>query len=113
MSYEIHLCDSFKRAVKHLKRRYPNVTNDVSSAIRELQESPTKGDIVRGAKGVRKVRVENSDLNKGKSGSYRLLYYLVDRPSKRIYLIILFAKNERENISSKEILDLMRNAGLL
>ena len=113
MSYDIYFCDSFKKAIKHFKKRYPNVTEDVSKAIRELQETPTKGDVIRGAKGARKVRVANSDMNKGKSGGYRLLYYVVDEPTKSIYLVMLFAKNEQENISTKEVIELLKEANLL
>ena len=113
MSYEIYLCDSFKKAVKHYKKRFPHVAEDVGKTVRELQATPAKGDLIRGAKGVRKVRVDNSDMTKGKSGGYRLLYYFIDRPSQRIYLLMLYAKNERDSISSQEAVALLREAGLI
>jgi mRNA-degrading endonuclease RelE of RelBE toxin-antitoxin system len=113
MSYEIVLCESLKKSVKYLKKRYPHVAEDVKGIARELQDNPTKGDVVPGSKGCRKVRVENTDLNRGKSGSYRLLYYVEDQPSKMIFLLLLYAKSDRGDVPTKEIIDLLNNAGLL
>lgn len=113
MSYEIYLDDHFKRAVKHYKKRYPSVVEDVTKVVEELQQVPTKGKVVPGWKGVRKIRVDNSDITKGKSGSYRLLYYVINQPAKRLILLSLLAKNEREDFEKKEVLGILRDAGLL
>jgi mRNA-degrading endonuclease RelE of RelBE toxin-antitoxin system len=113
MSYEVVLCDSFKRAVKQFKKRYPNVTSDVSRAIQQLQDTPDAGDVIRGGKGTRKFRVENSDINKGKSGGYRMLYYVVDHPANVIYMITLYAKSDREDIPKNEVIELLKAAQLI
>jgi len=113
MSYEIVLGESFKKDVKHYKRHFPSVAEDIKAIGRDLQASPTKGDVVPGAKGVRKVRVENSDMNKGKVGSYRLLYYVVSQPTEIIYLLMLYAKNERGDVPAREIIGLLKKEGLI
>lgn len=40
----------------------------------ELSANPEKGDIIRGAAGARKIRMAAE--GRGKSGGYRVLYYL-------------------------------------
>jgi mRNA-degrading endonuclease RelE of RelBE toxin-antitoxin system len=48
-----------------------------------------------------KVRVRNSDLQKGKSAGYRLLYYLQTNSS--IILITIYSKSDQSDISSAEV----------
>jgi hypothetical protein len=47
------------------------------------------------------VRVANSSAARGKSGGYRIIYY-VALPTK-IVLLTIYAKSEQENIATKEI----------
>jgi len=113
MSYEVKLGAVFKKNVKHFKKHFPNVADDVKSVIKRLQEDPHLGDVVPGQKGVRKIRVDNSDMNKGKSGSYRLLYFVIDRPTETLYILMLYAKNQRDKIPTNEVLGVLREEGLL
>jgi mRNA-degrading endonuclease RelE of RelBE toxin-antitoxin system len=112
MSYAIVLHDSIKKAILQLQKRYPNVTEDVRRAIRELQENPRGGDVVSGANICRKIRVANSDSRKGKRGGYRLLYS-VDFVSKTIHLLLIYPKSIRDDVPTLEIIRLLRDAGLL
>jgi mRNA-degrading endonuclease RelE of RelBE toxin-antitoxin system len=112
MRYEIVLTDSIRVAVRRLKRRYPHVVDDLEVAVNALQERPTLGDVIVGGHGVRKVRVANRDAKRGKSGGYRLLYYLIDEPAKRIYLLLIYSKSEREDVDAKEIARLLQQAGI-
>lgn len=112
MSYEIVLCDSFKKAVKHLKKRHRNIAEDIKQAGYHLQKHPDAGDVIPGGKGIRKLRVQNSDMPKGARGSYRLLYYVQDTPNNTLYFLFIYAKNQRNNISRRELLELLQKAGL-
>lgn len=65
----------------------------------ELTIIPTKGDIIQGTGGLRKIRVAFD--NRGKSGSARVCY--VDFAAfEKIYLITAYTKNEKENLSKEE-----------
>lgn len=65
----------------------------------ELTIIPTKGDIIQGTGGLRKIRVAFD--NRGKSGSGRVCY--VDFAAfEKIYLITAYTKNEKENLSKEE-----------
>jgi mRNA-degrading endonuclease RelE of RelBE toxin-antitoxin system len=62
----------------------------------------TPGDQVQGVKyTVYKVRVRNSDTRKGKSGGYRVIYYV--RTADHIILIAVSSKTERTDITSDEL----------
>jgi hypothetical protein len=64
-----------------------------------LVDDPVAGDVIEGTGGVRKLRVALS--GGGKRGGARVIYYY--RQSKgRIYLVLVYAKNERENITRAE-----------
>lgn len=65
----------------------------------ELLKDLEKGDLVKGAGGIRKLRVARA--GGGKSGGYRVFY--LDLPQKGItYLMALLDKRESENISDHE-----------
>ena len=108
MNYDIVLSPSFKRSIKKLKKRFPSVKQDVELAIEILLEHPTLGAVIPGGAGVRKFRVKNSDLGRGKSGGYRLLYYIEEQKVRRLYLLLLYAKSDRETISLQEIQQLLK-----
>ena len=62
-----------------------------------LLERPDAGQVVHGTGGVRKLRWAMT--GRGKSGGLRVIYYW--RVSNdEIWLLTMYSKNERENISS-------------
>jgi hypothetical protein len=74
------------------------VTDDEYADFQQiLARSPSKGAILEGCGGVRKVRM--AAKGKGTSGGARVLYlYLPNR--NLIYLLYLFTKGDAENISA-------------
>lgn len=73
--------------------------DDLKSLQEELILSPTKGDLMKGTGGLRKLRIAFE--GRGKSGSGRVCY--VDfAVYDKIYLITAYPKNEKENLSKKE-----------
>ena len=71
--------------------------------LRELQnyllEHPEIAPVIQGTGGVRKLRWARE--GRGKSGSLRTIY-LDMRASGLIYLITVFGKDEKDNLSSEE-----------
>lgn len=53
-----------------------------------------------------KIRVASLSRKIGKSGAYRLICY-AEKEDGKIYLLTIYSKNERENITNKEILELI------
>ena len=71
--------------------------------LRQLQEillqNPKAGAIIRGTKGLRKIRIAFE--GQGKSGSGRVAY--VDfTVHETVYLITAYPKNEKDNLSQAE-----------
>lgn len=67
----------FQRKLKSLAKKYRSIQADILPIIKQLEAGEHPGDQVPdiGYK-VYKVRIKNSDIQKGKSGGYRLLYYI-------------------------------------
>ena len=71
--------------------------------LRQLQETllqnPKAGDVIRGTKGLRKIRI--AFQGQGKSGSGRVAY--VDfAVYEMVYLITAYSKNEKDNLTKAE-----------
>jgi hypothetical protein len=72
---------------------------DLRRLQRELLQNPKAGDVMRGTGRLRKMRF--SFEHQGKSGSTRVCY--VDfEVQEAIYLLAVFAKNQKENLSKAE-----------
>lgn len=78
----------------------------------ELLQRPEAGSVIPGAGGVRKLRVMNPNRGKGKRGGYRVIY--LDVPEmKRIFLVTLYCKGEKTDVSQAEVRDFKRMADFL
>lgn len=67
--------------------------------IRYLALHPRAGDLMEGTGGVRKLRWRRG--GRGKSGGVRVIYYFHDEHMP-LYLLTLFAKGDRANLSKAE-----------
>jgi len=68
-----------------------------------LSEHPKTGDVMEGTGGVRKLRWSRG--GRGKSGGVRVIYYYHDELMP-LYLLTLFAKGDKENLTKTERNDL-------
>ena len=68
------------------------IRGDVALA---LSINPTLGDVMAGTGGARKLRWARK--NEGKSGGFRVITYFPG--ADRVYLIDVFAKNDKANLS--------------
>jgi len=110
MSYKIIPTPEFIKNLKSLKKRYKNIKNDIKKLSDELKKEPTLG--VSLGKNIYKIRVKNSDINKGKSAGYRVITYLISEDYE-IYLITIYSKSDQENILDEEIKKLIEELDIL
>jgi mRNA-degrading endonuclease RelE of RelBE toxin-antitoxin system len=72
-------------------------------AIKELQTDPKIGKVIPHDDGARKLRLANSSANKGKSGGFRLIYYVQELPKPILWFLLVYSKNEQEDVGSSEL----------
>ena len=68
--------------------------------ITQIANHPEAGVLIRGSGGVRKLRHARAGM--GKSGGVRVIYFFHNHDFP-IFLLTVFAKNERANLSQAEI----------
>ncbi|MEG4075137.1 type II toxin-antitoxin system RelE/ParE family toxin [Microcoleus sp. Pol14C2] len=72
---QIELTPRFQRDLRTLAKRYRNIRNDIQPVIEQLQAGELPGDRIPGMEyEIFKVRIKNSDIQKGKSAGYRAIY---------------------------------------
>jgi mRNA-degrading endonuclease RelE of RelBE toxin-antitoxin system len=99
---QIALTPRFKRDLRELAKRYRSIRSDIQPLIEQLQAGQTPGDRIAGVKyQVFKVRLQNTNIQKGKSGGYRVIYYL--KTEQNIILTTIYSKSDFSDISRQVI----------
>jgi hypothetical protein len=78
-----------------------------SEIVTRLAQDPECGDLIVGTGGFRKIRVGRGGM--GRRGGARVIYILRN-PGLPIFLVMAYAKNEKENLTRKERNQLAKRA---
>ena len=74
---QVLFSDRFERDVRRLSKRNRRIRPDIQPLIEQLAAGELLGDQIPDiGYTVFKVRLRNSNTQKGKSGGYRIIYYL-------------------------------------
>ncbi|MFZ2658216.1 MAG: type II toxin-antitoxin system RelE/ParE family toxin [Victivallales bacterium] len=73
----------------------------------ELLTNPKAGDVIEHSGGLRKIRFGIKGKGRGKRGGIRIIYFYHE-VKVRIYLLVSYSKNEKDDLSAKE-LEILRN----
>jgi len=84
--------------------------DEIYSVINYLADHPAAGDIMQGTGGLRKLRW--SAHGKGKSGGVRVIYYFHNE-SLPLFLLTVFGKGEKANLTKAERNDLAKLTSIL
>jgi mRNA-degrading endonuclease RelE of RelBE toxin-antitoxin system len=99
---EIRLTPNFRQQVRKLEKKYRQLRSDLQPILEQIQSGDIVGDRLQGVgTEVFKVRVRNSDAKRGKSGGYRLIYWL--RLPEYIVLLDIYSKSEQDDIEVETI----------
>lgn len=99
---QVQASGTFTRNIRNLAKKYRSIRNDIQPVIEQLERGDLPGDKIPGiGYDVFKLRVRNSDIQKGKSGGYRLIYYV--KTATGIILLTIYAKSEQADIVADEI----------
>jgi mRNA-degrading endonuclease RelE of RelBE toxin-antitoxin system len=100
----VKFTDEFEEKTYRLSKKYRSIRKDLEPIIAQLEEKVVLGDRLAGFGSnlyVYKVRVKNSDIQKGKSAGYRIIYLLESERS--ILLLTIYSKSEQEDITVNQI----------
>ncbi|MDD2780165.1 type II toxin-antitoxin system RelE/ParE family toxin [Sulfuricurvum sp.] len=99
-AFSVFESSAYQHSKKQLKKRFRLIDSDVTKFLHSLESVDDLG--ISLGDGIYKVRIANSDKNKGKSAGYRLITLLKVIESN-IYLIYIYDKSDFENITEKEL----------
>jgi mRNA-degrading endonuclease RelE of RelBE toxin-antitoxin system len=103
---QIELTPRFQRDLRTLAKRYRNIRKDIGPVIQQLHSGELPGDRVPGMEyEIFKVRIKNSDIQKGKSAGYRAIYYL--KTSDSIVLVTIYSKSDISDIAAETVRDIL------
>jgi mRNA-degrading endonuclease RelE of RelBE toxin-antitoxin system len=99
---KIALTLRFKKDLRELAKRYRSIRSDIQPLIEQLQAGEIPGDRIAGVKyQVFKVRLKNSNIQKGKSGGYLVIYYL--KTAEAIILATIYSKSDISDANNEII----------
>lgn len=99
---EIRFTPEFQRKLKFLLKKYRQIRSDLKPILEKIRRSEFVGDQIPGIDvKVIKVRIKNSNNQKGKSGGYRLIYWISS--PEVVVLLDIYSKSDQSNTSSEEI----------
>jgi len=96
----------FDKKLDRLERKYPKSIDTVDSLIDQLERDQRPGQrIPRVGYTVYKVRLPNRSARRGKSGGFRVVYYV--QLSDFVTLLTIYSKTDETDISLAEIRQLV------
>jgi hypothetical protein len=105
MNYKVEATPNFLAEAKKLSKKYPSLKNDIISLTTQLATHPTMGTSL--GMNTYKIRMSITSKGKGKSGGARVIT-CVKFIVTSVYLVSIFDKSEKENITDKELRELIK-----
>ena len=105
MSYKVLTIPKFEKELKKLSKKYPSLKNEYIELVQNLSKEPKQGVSI--GNHCYKVRIAISSKGKGKSGGARVITYLQISDTS-VYLLSIYDKAEQENISDKQLHELLK-----
>lgn len=105
MNYSVKSIAVFEKQAKRLIKKYASLKNELLDLIQELKENPELGTSI--GQSCFKIRVSIASKNKGKSGGARIITNFVVTEDT-VYLLSIYDKSEKENLSDKELDELLK-----
>ena len=92
----------FVRKLERLARKYPAVIDTIQEFKTQLAQDERPGSVIAGVgHDVYKARLPNRSARRGKSGGFRVVYYVVFANS--VTLLTIYSKTEQPDMLPSEI----------
>ena len=109
MSLKDKQTNKFSKSFKKLTKKYKNILYDYEKLVDILQSGIHNA--IEVSENIYKIRLQNTSNSKGKSGGFRVVYFLKTK-TDTIYLLDIFSKNEIKNINKDKLKALAEKYGL-
>jgi len=106
MNYNVITLHVFERQAKRLIKKYASLKHELSELIRSLKENPSQGTPI--GSNCYKIRLSVASKGKGKSGGARVITNFIVS-ERNVYLISIYDKSEKDNLTDKELKELLKN----
>lgn len=106
MNFKIEQTPRFENNLKRLIKKYPSLKKEIKDIISHIQTNPTQGTPI--GQNCYKIRIPIASKGKGKSGGARVItcVFLIE---KIVWLLSIYDKSEKENISDKDLEKIIKN----
>jgi mRNA-degrading endonuclease RelE of RelBE toxin-antitoxin system len=105
MSYNLIITPAFERDAKPLLKKYKTLKTDLAGLFQSLENEPLQGKPL--GKDCYKIRLAITSKGKGKSGGARVVT-CVKITSEKVFLLTIYDKSEKEDISEKQLNELLK-----
>jgi len=109
MNLKIIPTPEFQKSVKKLFKRYKLIAKDLVLLEKELNQNTHAG--IDLGNHCFKFRLPNSSVPTGKSGGFRVIYFL--KTEEAIYLLAIYSKSDLESIDEKRLVEIILGNGLI
>jgi mRNA-degrading endonuclease RelE of RelBE toxin-antitoxin system len=99
----------FEKELKRLAKKYPSLKKEYGQLLATLEENPTHGTHL--GNDCYKIRIAIASKNKGKRGGGRVITFVYSL-TETVYLLTIYDKSEKEDISDNELADYLAEIDL-
>lgn len=100
MSFRVDTVSHFEKEAKRLKKKFPSLKSEIHNLIGKLESNPETGTPL--GNGFYKIRLAIRSKGKGKRGGGRLITY-IKIVAETVYLVSIYDKSEKSDISNEEL----------
>jgi mRNA-degrading endonuclease RelE of RelBE toxin-antitoxin system len=99
---------AFKRDAKPLAKKYKTLRSSIDTLAEALIKNPYLGESY--GNDIYKIRLADESKGTGKSGGFRIMYYLLKKTDAGIEIILMsiFNKSERSTIKKEQAIKLLK-----
>jgi len=96
--YQFVLSGTFQNLLKHYQKKYRHLSEDFKNFLGDFDHR--LGRTISDCGGAQKIRMKSSDKQKGKSGSFRIIYFLMLK--NHVVFLALYDKDVQEDLTAQE-----------
>ena len=94
----------FDKQAKKLGKKYKNIKKDLQSFVKNFDSIHEQAILIH--ENLYKIRLANSNKNKGKSSGYRIYYYI--KLKETTYLVTIYDKSEISMIDESVLMEIIK-----